>query len=138
MSEYDLVCDACGASLEPHEGVVAWREDAQVKREGAFALTHERCVAVDANARCDARRLTWPNGYLEFFGERFARSTDGWSVDASGLQGLLYAFAPFVMRPDNASEMDQIRAASFGERPGVKPGTSGVAPAPAKEQEGGK
>lgn len=137
MSEYDLVCDACGASLEPHEGVIAWREDAQVRREGPFALTHDRCVRADANARCEARRLTWPNGYLEFFAERFARAADGWTIDATGLEGLLHAFAPFVMRPDNASEMDQLRAASFGERLGVKPGATAPKEA-TKEQEGGK
>ncbi len=131
MSEYDLACDVCGGALQPNEGVVTWREDAPVRREGAFALTHVACAPAETNARLEARTLTWPNGYLAFFGERFSRSAGGWNVDTEGLRELLDAFAPFVMRPDNAAEMDALRAASFGARPGVKFGAE-------SKDEGGK
>lgn len=139
MSEYDLICDACGQALAPDDGIVSWREDRDAKREEAFALTHVACVPARANATREARMLAWPNGYLQFFGERFDRLAAGWRVDdASSLQGLLNALAPFVMRPDTGGEMDGIRAASFGARPGVKFGDEGKGKAGAKEVEGGK
>lgn len=141
MSEYELVCDACGTVLRPEEGVVSWREDPAARSEGGFALTHVACAPRDANARREARALVWPNGYLAFFGERFARLSEGWSLaDGSSLEALLHALAPFVMRHDSAGEMDAWRAASFGARPGVKPGEEGraVVIKPGKEEEGGK
>ena len=36
-------------------------------------------------------------------------------------KAIVWALAPFVMRHDNPAEMDTMRAASFGARPGVKP-----------------
>lgn len=141
MSEYDPICDVCGEPLEPSEGVVSWREDPAARREEGFALTHASCVPEGANARREARTLIWPNGYLAFFGERFARMSDGWTLaDGGALEGLLHALAPFVMRHDSAGEMDAWRAASFGARPGVKPGEEGraVTTKPMKEEEGGK
>ena len=44
--------------------------------------------------------------------------------------GIIAALAPFVMRHDNAAEVDGIRAASFGAIPGVKPGTEAGARRP--------
>ena len=49
------------------------------------------------------------------FGKRIA--------DPEPLRAIVAALAPFVMRHDNAAEVDGIRAASFGAIPGVKPGT---------------
>jgi hypothetical protein len=135
VSEYDLVCDHCGRPLEPDAGVLLWREDAQARRESGFAVCHTTCEVGDANKRLELRPLTWPNGYLAFFGERYARLDEGWSIDdAARLQSLLHALAPFVMRHDTAAEMDSMRAASFGQRVGVKPG----AKAPSAEVEAGK
>jgi hypothetical protein len=132
MAEYDLICDACGRPLPPHEAVLSWREDERAKTEDGFSLAHEACAPAGANARREGRALVWPNGYLAFFAERFSRLGDGWRSEPAALEALLHALAPFVMRPDNPSEMDSMRAASFGQKLGVKPG------APGKEPEGGK
>lgn len=139
MAEYDLVCDACGDVLLPHEAVLSWHEDHEGKREGDFALTHEAHAPRDANARREGRTLVWPNGYLRFFGERFERVAEGWTTDGAAIGALLLALAPFVVRSDTPAEMDNMRAASFGERLGVKPGEKAKAkePAPA-DVEGGK
>ncbi len=131
MAEYDLVCDVCGESLLPHEAVLSWREDTTARTESHFTLSHDRDVPADANARREGRVLAWPNGYLAFFAERFARIGDGWHTEAGPLETLLHALAPFVMRPDTGLEMDSMRAASFGKRYGVKPSAE-------KEVEGGK
>ena len=77
------------------------------------------------------RWLAWPNGFLTFFGDRFARLAQGWTSDTATLQSLLFALAPFALRPDTGAEMDSYRADSFGQRMGIKPGTE-------KELEGGK
>ncbi len=50
----------------------------------------------------------------------------GWQGWFGGPRAIVWGLAPFVMRPDNTAEMDSLRAASFGERPGVKPGTKAV------------
>jgi hypothetical protein len=131
MAEYDLVCDVCGQSLAAQDAVLSWREDMGAKVEADFTLAHPHCLPANANARREGRALAWPNGYLAFFAERFSRIGEGWRTDAAALQTLLHALAPFVMRPDNAAEMDSLRAASFGQKVGVKPGA-------AKEVEGGK
>ncbi len=131
MAEYDLVCDVCGEAVPPHEAVLSWHEDEPAKTESHFTLSHERDAPADANARREGRALLWPNAYLVFFAERFARIEAGWRTEPAALQTLLHALAPFVMRPDNAAEMDSMRAASFGQKLGVKPGAE-------KEIEGGK
>ena len=138
MAEYDLICDVCGEPVAPSDAILSWREDPQTKRESDFRLTHDEHAPSEANARCEGRVLAWPNGYLAFFGERLARIGDGWRSDSAALETLLHALAPFVMRHDSPSEVDSFRAASFGQRLGVKPGEQGKAKEPAKEIEGGK
>jgi hypothetical protein len=134
MSEYDLVCDACGEPLSPEDALVSWTTEGQVER--AFALTHAAHVPAGATDRIEARHVITPNGYLRFVSERLARRVD----DPEPLRAILWALAPFVMRPDNPAEMDSMRAASFGARPGVKPGTqpSALAAAAQEKHEGGK
>jgi len=131
MAEYDLVCDVCGESMPPHEALLSWREDPVAKRETAFALTHLAHAPAGANAKREGRWLAWPNGFLTFFGDRLARLAQGWTSDTATLQSLLFALAPFALRPDTGAEMDSYRADSFGQRMGIKPGTE-------KELEGGK
>ncbi|HUG56243.1 MAG TPA: hypothetical protein VMJ92_04120 [Candidatus Limnocylindrales bacterium] len=129
MSEYDLVCDACARGMHPDDALVSWRADGDT--DLAFALTHPACAPAEASERAEVRRLVWPNEYLAFVTARFGRRV----ADADGLAAIVWALAPFVMRHDNPSEMDAMRAASFGERPGVKPGS---APAAGRPPEGGK
>lgn len=131
MPEYDLVCDVCGQSLAAQDAVLSWREDTTARREWSFTLSHQAHAPADANARREGRWLAWPNGFLTFFADRFARLADGWTSDPAALQSLLHALAPFALRPDTGVEMDSYRAASFGQRIGVKPGAE-------KEVEGGK
>ncbi|MGH2499217.1 MAG: hypothetical protein ACRDF0_03880 [Candidatus Limnocylindria bacterium] len=133
MSEYDLVCDACARALEPAEAVVAWTRDGDVER--GFVLAHAACVPAAATQRAEVGRLVRPNEYLAFVTERFGRTI----AEAEPLRAIVWALAPFVMRHDNPSEMDSMRAASFGQRLGVKPGSAAVAsPQKAAEIEGGK
>lgn len=131
MSEYDLVCDVCANPLEPRDAVVTWVADARGAHD--FALAHLACAPAGATERREVRRLTSPNEFLRFVGERFGERND----DPDPLRTIVWALAPFVMRPDNPAEMDLMRAASFGAEPGVKPGTASPAAA-AKETEGGK
>lgn len=133
MAEYDLVCDVCGKPCMPTDAIVSWTTDARGDR--GFALTHAACVPAGATQRLEVRGLVWPNGYLRFVSERFGRAI----ADPGPLRAIVSALAPFVMRPDNAAEMDGMRAASFGQVPGVKPGTQAAPSAtPTKELEGGK
>ena len=131
MAEYQLLCDVCGESLAVQDAVLSWREDPVARRESDFTLSHAAHAPSSANARREGRWLAWPNGYLTFFADRFGRLADGWSTDPATLQSLLHALAPFALRPDTGVEMDSYRAASFGQRMGVKPGAE-------KEVEGGK
>lgn len=131
MSEYDLVCDACAKQLKMADGAVSWRVADDAERE--FTLTHLACVPSAATDRVELGRLAWPNGFLQFVTERFGRRV----VDPAPLRAIVWALAPFVVRHDNAAEMDALRAASFGQRLGVKPGASPLAAA-AQEVEGGK
>lgn len=139
MAEYDLVCDTCGKPCDPAGAVVSWTDDTEGER--AFALTHAEHVSATATQRVDVRRLVWPNEYLHFLTARFGRNI----ADPESLRTIAWGLAPFVMRHDNATEMDSMRAASFGERLGVKPGTTDGAvveangtPAKAALVEGGK
>ena len=135
MAEYDLICDVCHETVEPHLAVVSWTSDGP--RESGFALTHADHVPANATDRAEVRRLVGPNEFLRFMTERFGRVV----AEPEPLRAIAWGLAPFVMRHDNAAEMDTLRAASFGERPGVKPGTTGTAEvttAKAKEVEGGK
>jgi hypothetical protein len=135
MSEYDLVCDSCGESCEPMDAVVSWT--AKDGTEGGFALTHGAHVPGGATDRVEVRKLVWPNEYLRFVSARLGMRI----AEPEPLRAIVWALAPFVMRHDNAAEMDGMRAASFGAIPGVKPGTEATAgkPAPAKEEvEAGK
>ena len=134
MSEYDLVCDACGEALGAADAVVSWT--VRDGTEEGFALTHAAHVAAGATERTEVRQLVWPNGYLRFVSERLGRRTS----DPEPLRAILWALAPFVMRHDNPAEMDSMRAASFGQRLGVKPGTqpSPVSAGAPEEHEGGK
>ncbi len=120
--EYDLVCDVCGKALAVDEGVVSWNSGGRT--EHGFAMTHASCVPPSANAREEVRQIVWPNGFLRFATERYAHDV----ADADALRAIVWALAPFVMRHDNPAEMDGIRAASFGATPGVKPGTTSLAP----------
>lgn len=134
MAEYDLLCDACGKPLDPHDGTISWTANGEVER--GFALTHTAHVPASATARAEARQVVWPNGYLFFVNERLGRRIE----DPDALRAILAALAPFVMRPDTGAEMDSMRAASFGQRLGVKPGTepSALAAAAQEPHEGGK
>jgi hypothetical protein len=129
MSEYDLVCDECGKPLTAEDTTISWTQ--RGGSESGFALTHAAHVPAAATDRYEGRHATSPNGYLRFVSERLGRTI----ADPEPLRAILWALAPFVMRPDNASEMDTMRAASFGERPGVKPGTKGVPVTAAVQQE---
>lgn len=115
MTEYDLVCDACAQALETADAIVSWTADGAGER--GFALTHTAHVATDATERAEVRQLVYPNVYLRFVSDRLGRRID----DPEPLRAILWALAPFVMRHDNPTEMDSMRAASFGQRLGVKP-----------------
>lgn len=133
MSEYDLVCDVCAAALEPRDAAVTWIADGSGEHD--FTLAHVACAPANATDSREVRRIVAPNGYLEFVSERIGRRND----DPEGLRTILWALAPFVMRPDNPSEMDTMRAHSFGAEVGVKYGTPPDAKGPVKEPpEGGK
>ncbi len=134
MPEYDLVCDACGAPCAPTDAVVSWRS--QDGAESGFALTHEGPVPAENGEREEVRRLIWPNEYLAFLAARFGKRI----AEPEPLRAIAWALAPFVMRHDNAAEMDGMRAASFGAVPGVKPGTQPTKPLapPREEVEAGK
>lgn len=133
MAEYDLVCDACREPLSAEDGLISWTTAGGAER--GFALTHAGHVPAEATVRVEARSVVSPTGYVRFVSDRLGRRID----DAEPLRAILWALAPFVMRPDNATEMDSMRAASFGARVGVKPGTQAASTAsPEKQQEGGK
>ena len=116
MSEYDLVCDVCRKPLEPADAMVSWTLEGTSER--GFALGHTACVPQGATARIEVRRLVLPNEFLGFVSERFGRQI----AEPEPLRAIVWAHAPFVVRHDNPAEMDILRAASFGARPGVKPG----------------
>ncbi|MBA2370498.1 MAG: hypothetical protein H0V71_02510 [Chloroflexi bacterium] len=122
MSEYDLVCDVCTKPLEPADGVLSWSTDGAT--ESGFQLGHTGCVPPQATERLELRRLVLPNEYLGFVAERLGRQI----TDPEPLRAIVWALAPFVMRHDNPAEMDTLRAASFGARPGVKPGSDAATP----------
>jgi hypothetical protein len=134
MSEYDLVCDACHEPLSPEDAVLSWTTDGPAER--GHSLTHAAHVPASATERVEGRMVVAPNGYVRFVSDRLGHRIDG----PEALRAILWALAPFVMRPDNPAEMDAMRAASFGARPGVKPGTqpSALAAAAQEKHEGGK
>jgi len=134
MSEYALVCDACREALSAEDAILSWTVEGEAER--GHALTHVAHVPADATDRVEGRMVVSPNGYVRFVSDRLARRV----ADPEPLRAILWALAPFVMRPDNAAEMDAMRAASFGARPGVKPGTqpSALAAAAQEKHEGGK
>ena len=131
MSEYDLVCDVCATTVEPRDAVVAWAADARGEHD--FALTHIACAPTSATERRDVKLLIGPNTFLTFVTERFGKP----NPDPAPLRAIVWALAPFVMRHDNAAEMDAMRAASFGAEPGVKPGAA-AGGTPKKDDGGGK
>ena len=122
MSEYDLVCDVCAKPLDPADGVLSWTADGGTDR--GFTLGHGACVPAAASDRLELRRLVLPNEFLGFVAGRFGREI----ADPEPLRAIVWALAPFVMRHDNPAEMDVLRAASFGARPGVKPGSDASTP----------
>ena len=122
MSEYDLVCDVCASPLDPADGVLSWTANGEADR--GFTLGHTACVPDDASDRLEVRRLILPNEFLGFVAARLGRQI----VDPEPLRAIVWALAPFVMRHDNPAEMDVLRAASFGARPGVKPGSDAATP----------
>ena len=134
MAEYDLVCDACGKPLTAEDAIISWSTTGGHER--GFALTHAAHVPMGATDRYEGRHATSPNGFLRFVSERLGEGV----AEPEPLRAILWALAPFVMRPDNATEMDTMRAASFGERPGIKPGTqaSPLAAGTPQEHEAGK
>ena len=133
MSEYDLICDVCAVAVEPRDAVVTWVTDGQGEHD--FTLAHVACAPPGATQRKEVKLLVGPNTFLEFVTERFGRSI----ADPEPLRTIVWALAPFVMRHDNPSEMDALRAASFGAEPGVKFATDGTAGAAVRSKdEGGK
>jgi hypothetical protein len=122
MQEYDLVCDVCGKPLEPADAVVSWTLEGT--SEHGFTLGHSACVPATATSRLEVRRLVLPNEFLGFVSERFGREI----AEPEPLRAIVWALAPFVVRHDNPAEMDILRAASFGARPGVKPGVDEQTP----------
>ena len=134
MAEYDLVCDGCGKPLAVEDAVISW--NAGPGGERGFALTHIAHVPAGATERYEGHHATSPYGFLRFVSDRLAHPI----AEPEPLRAILWALAPFVMRPDNATEMDNMRAASFGERPGVKPGTkpSPLAAGAQEQHEAGK
>jgi hypothetical protein len=129
VAEYDLVCDACTEPCEPMEAIVSWT--ARDGTESDFRLTHAAHVPAGVTERAEVRKLTWPNEYLAFVSARLGKHI----AEPEPLRAIVWALAPFVMRHDNAAEMDGMRAASFGAIPGVKPGTEASAPRPAQQKE---
>jgi len=117
VAEYDLVCDSCNEPVVPEDAIVSWSRSGDEER--GFALTHTAHVPATATDRVEGRQIVWPNTYLTFVSERLGRRI----ADPEPLRAILWAIAPFVMRHDNPTEMDSMRAASFGARLGVKPGT---------------
>ncbi len=134
VAEYDLVCDACHEALSPDDAVVSWTTADGA--ESGFTLTHLAHAPAGATDRFEGRQIVGPNGYLRFVSERLGRRL----ADPEPLRAILWALAPFVMRPDSPVEMDSMRAASFGQRLGVKPGTQppALAGAAQEKHEGGK
>lgn len=115
MSEYDLVCDACGRVLLPSEGLVSWTDDGASERD--HALTHRACTPRAATHRAEVRLLIAPQGLLSFALERINRRVE----DPAAFSSLVWALVPFVMRADSGAEMQAMRAATFGAVPGLKP-----------------
>ena len=134
MSEYDLVCDVCALAVEPRDAVVTWAADGRGEHD--FALAHIACAPPGATERREVKLLVGPNTFLAFVSERFGKP----NPDPEPLRAIVWALAPFVLRHDNAAEMDLMRAASFGAEPGVKPGLAAATGAPATKakDEGGK
>jgi hypothetical protein len=124
VSEYDLVCDECGETSDPLDAIVSWTVEGDA--ESGFALTHAAHAPVTGPSRIEVRKLIWPNEFLAFVNARFGKRI----ADPEPLRAIIAALAPFVMRHDNAAEVDGIRAASFGAIPGVKPGTEAGARKP--------
>jgi hypothetical protein len=131
VSEYDLMCDVCAATVQPRDAVVTWVVDGRGERE--FTLAHIACAPPGATQRQEVKLVIAPSAFLAFVTDRFGKA----NADPEPLRTIVWALAPFVMRHDNAAEMDSLRAASFGAEPGVKPGVAGAAGAPAKKDEGG-
>ena len=132
MSEYDLVCDVCALAVEPRDAVVTWVADGRGEHD--FALAHIACAPPGATERREVKLLVGPNTFLAFVSERFGKP----NPDPEPLRAIVWALAPFVMRHDNAAEMDSMRAASFGAEPGVKPGAAAAVGTPKKDEGGGK
>jgi hypothetical protein len=133
VSEYDLVCDVCGLTVEPRDAVVTWVTDSRGEHD--FTLAHVACAPPGATNRKAVKLLVGPNTFLEFVSDRFGKA----NPDPDPLRTIVWALAPFVMRHDNPAEMDSLRAASFGAEPGVKPGTVAAAGMATKaKDEGGK
>lgn len=131
MSEYDLVCAVCAVTVEPRDAVVTWVTDGRGEHD--FTLAHLACAPPGATQRTEVKLLVAPNAFLAFVTDRFGKP----NPDPEPLRTIVWALAPFVMRHDNAAEMDSLRAASFGAEPGVKFGTVGATGTPAKKDEGG-
>lgn len=131
MSEYDLICDVCAVAVEPRDAVVTWVSDGQGEHD--FTLAHVACAPPGATQRREVKLLVAPNTFLEFVSERFGRP----NADPEPLRTIVWALAPFVMRHDNPSEMDTLRAASFGAEPGVK-FEAAAGPTAVTKDQGGK
>ncbi len=132
MSEYDLVCDVCGKTVEPRDAVVTWITDGRGEHD--FTLAHIACAPPGATDRQEVKLLVGPNTFLTFVTDRLGKV----DPDPEPLRSIVWALAPFVMRHDNPSEMDLMRAASFGAEPGVKPGAAIGAGGTKKDDGGGK
>ena len=111
-----MVCDTCGRTVAPAEGVVSWTTEGA--RERDHAITHASCAPAAATDRLELRLLVSPAGFLGFVTDRFAHQIARPEVLAS----IVWALAPFSARPDTGVEMNVLRAATFGTVFGVKPG----------------
>lgn len=116
MQEYDVVCDTCGRTVTPDEGIVSWTTEGA--RERDHAITHASCAPAAATDRLELRLLISPSGFLGFVTDRFAHQIARPEVLAS----IVWALAPFSARPDTGVEMNVLRAATFGTVFGLKPG----------------
>ncbi len=116
MAEYTLTCDVCDRSLAPGEGQISWT--AEGERERDHKLAHVACTPADATDAVPLRVLLGPGGFLTFVTERLAHRI----AQPDAVAAILWAVAPFITRPDTGVEMNTMRAATFGQVFGVKPG----------------
>lgn len=115
MSEYDLVCERCGETATVEDAIVSWTRDSEM--EGDHALTHKRCEPSGATDWLPVSRLVAPQEFLLFVGRRIGVPVR----EPERLRTIVFAIAPFLLRPANGVEMNVLRAATFGKVFGIDP-----------------